>query len=197
MQDLTQLAKSELEAKKAPGPILNQIFEAKLREIAKRYPHNKNALWIGSYLADIMIQDAKEKGDLNQHVPMALSHAEGFITKHGISDQDAEIIREVVATHHGGEQKHIESKLFKNADCFKFLNPRGVFHIFSAFYTEPTPEKFAEAMQYTMFKVEEKYRLVDLDDELKKEAQELYDRWQWFFNQTDVASSVPSLYQPK
>ena len=46
-----------------------------------------------------------------------------------------------------------------------------------------------------MFKVEEKFVLVDLDEEIKVEAKELYDHWQYFFDQVGIEHKVPSVYQ--
>lgn len=196
MKKLIERLRSEFNSKPSPGILLNQLGEEKLAQLLTRYPnHNSNALWIGAYLADMFITEAIQTGDITKHVPMALNYAKEIIAKEGISDVDAQIILELIATHHGGEQKHLESKLFKNADCFKFLLPRGVFHIFSSYYKPATPEGFAKGMQYAMFKVEEKYRLVDLDEELMREAKEFYDHWQFFFNQVGVERSVPSLYK--
>lgn len=199
MTDLLSRLKTDFYAKPSPGPILNELGETKLRELAARYPdHNHFALWVGAYLADLFITEAISTGDITRHVPMALDYTEQVIANEHISKADADIIREIIRTHHGGEQKHLESKLFKNADCFKFLLPRGVFHIFGTMSerskaTDPVA-KFAEAMQYTMFKVDEKYSLVDLDDQLKAEANELYDRWQYFFAQVGVTKQTPGLY---
>lgn len=199
MQDIINKLITEFYAKPSPGPILNDLGETKLRELATRYPtHNHHALWVGAYLADLFITEAIATGDITRHVPMALDYAKQLIASEHISSDEAEIILEIIATHHGGEQKHLESKLFKNADCFKFLMPRGVFHIFGAMYSRSNEidpnKKFVEAMQYTMFKVDEKYALVDLDDQLKSEAKELYDHWQFFFAQVGVAKQTPALY---
>jgi len=199
MQNLIAKLKAESHSKPSPGVILNTLGEDKLKELAIRYPdHNSNALWIGAYLADMFITEAIATGDITQHVPMALAYAKKVIEQEKIGAQDAEIILELIATHHGGEQKYLESKLFKNADCFKFLLPRGVFHIFGAMYGRSAEmganKKFSEAMQYTMFKVEEKFALVDLDDQLKSEAKELYNHWQFFFGQVGVDHKIPERY---
>lgn len=202
MSDLINNLKSELYAKPSPGLVLNQIADAKLLEFANKYQnHDHQALWIGSYLSDMYITEAIKVGDINKHVPMAIDRAKALIKEENINNNQAEIIFEIISTHHGGEQKHIESKLFKNADCFKFLMPRGVFHIFGAMYgrsTNTDPQaKFKEAMQYTMYKVEEKIALVDLDEATIKEAQELYDHWQFFFSRTGVSLDIPDLYSSK
>lgn len=199
MQTIVDSLRSELYSKPSPGYILNTITDEKLLTLSNKYPeHNKDSLWIGAYLSDLYITEAIQSGDKALHIPMAVERAKKLIKDQGVPAKLAEIILEIITTHHGGEQKHIESKLFKNADCFKFLDPRGVFHIFGAMYqrselTGPM-ERFVEAMQYTMFKVEEKYTLVDLDDQLKSEAKELYDHWQYFFARVGVTRNTPTLY---
>ncbi len=196
MDDLIARIRKELYSKPAPGEVLNNITDKKLVELASKYPHNNDALWLGTYLADLFITEAKDTGDITKHIPMAIEYTKQLIIDEKIPDEMSGIIIELIETHHGGPQKYIESKLFKNADCFKFLDPKGVFHIFSAFDDE-TEAGFKKAIEYTMFKVDEKYKLVDLDDELKSEANELYDRWQWFFKRLDYGLVVPELYQNK
>lgn len=194
MKPLITNLKKELYSKPSPGEVLNTITDKKLTEIAKSYPHNHDCLWVGTYLADLFITEAKATGDITKHVSMALDYANKIFALEKIQKQDAEIILEIIATHHGGKQKHIESKLFKNADCFKFLDPKGVFHIFSATY-DRIEEGFEKAIQYTMFKVEEKFSLVDLNAELITEARQLYDHWQWIFKQMKYARATPDLYK--
>lgn len=194
MDKLIVKIRADLYSKPAPGEVLNNITDNKLKELAKKHEHNHNALWLGTYLADLFIWEAKETGNITKHVPMAIDYAKKLIKEHNISDNESEIILELIETHHGGEQKHIESKLYKNSDCFKFLDPKGVFHIFSAFYDD-TEKGFEKAIQYAMFKVEEKYSLIDLDDDLKKEANELYERWQWFFKRMGYELKIPDLYK--
>jgi hypothetical protein len=194
MKVLIKKLRAELFSKPAPGEVLNNEMEKVLKEVASRYRHDSDSLWIGSYLADMFIQESKEIGDINKHIPMALAYANKLFDEENLPLSKQKIILEVISTHHGGTQKYIESRLYKNADCFKFLEPKGVFHIFSAFY-KADEKSFKEAMEYTIFKVEEKYRLVDLDDELIKRAKELYDHWQWFFARMPYVLAVPDLYK--
>ena len=194
MKALIKSLRDDLYSKPAPGKILNDITEIKLKKLSKKYEHNYDALWLGSCLADLFITEAKDTGDIKKHVPMALDYAANLIRENDISDQEAEIILEVIETHHGGEQKHIESKLYKNADCFKFLDPKGVFHIFAVFY-DKSESGFKKAIQYAMYKVDEKYNLVDIDEETKKEAKQLYDHWLWIFKQMPYTLKTPELYK--
>lgn len=194
MKELIDELKSILNSKPAPGPILNNLTEVKLKELSKNYKHDSDALWIGSLIADMFITEAKDTGNILLHVPMALDYAKEIIKKNSIPKNQAEIVLELIETHHGGEQKFIESKLYKNADCFKFLDPKGVFHIFSAFYKNDEAS-FKEAIEYAMFKLEEKYSLIDLDEKTINEAKDLYNKWQNIFNKMDYKLVTPDLYK--
>ncbi len=194
MKNLIQTIKKELYSKPAPGEVLNNLTDKKLNELTKKYKHNSDVLWLGTYLADLFIWESKEGGNIKDHIPMALNYAKKIFKKNDISEDKAKIIFEIIETHHGGKQKYIESKLYKNADCFKFLDPKGVFHIFTMFYKN-TEESFKKAIQYAMFKVDEKYKLIDLDKELKAEAKELYDKWQWIFQYMGYERKIPDLYK--
>lgn len=195
MKKLIANLKSMLNAKPSPGVVLNTISDLKLQELSARYKHDSEALWIGAYIADLFITEAIKTGKIAQHIPMALDYAKKVIAENHIPSDKAEIILELIATHHGGDQKHIESKLFKNADCFKFLDPKGVFHIFGAKYEIHDEAHFHEAIQYAMFKLEEKYALVDIDEQTKKEATELYTMWKAIFARLPYKTETPEIYK--
>lgn len=197
-KELIAELRTALYAKAIPGKLLNDIMEKKLKEFASQYDHDHDALWVGAYLADLFIVEARtEKGNHMEHVPMASEYAKKEIfPKYGFTDEQKEIILEIIETHHGGEQKHIESKLFTNADCFKFLEPEGVFHLFGAYYIR-TKENFKESIQAVMFKLDEKYNLVNLNDEVKKEADELYTKWKFFLDRMGYELEIPEIYKKR
>lgn len=196
MHDLIKQLREELYAKAIPGKVLNDLMEDKLKELSSRYEHDSEALWIGAYLADIRIVEARtETGKHENHVPMAAEYAKELFKKHSISKDQQEIILEIIEKHHEkGPYKHIETQLFTNADCFKFLEPKGAFHLFGAMYSKNNQD-FDASMQSVMFKAEEKYELVDLDDETKKEADMLYKRLKWMFDRIGVEEATPEVYR--
>lgn len=198
MQELITKLRENLYSKPAPGLILNNLFEKKLKELESEFKGeiDHEALWIGSYIADLFITEAKDKGDITEHVPMAIKFAKEIIKEYKINTTQADKIIEIISTHHGGEQKYLESKLFKNSDCFKFLLPEGVFHIFSANYKN-NPENLDEAMNFALFKIDEKHKLVDLNDKLIKEAEKLYNDWIELFSTTKYKVERPKIYGSK
>lgn len=176
--------KKELSSKVAPGEVFNNIMEDKLQKIARKYKHNHELLLIGSYLSDIKLDEAIILKDLSKHVDLALKYSNDIFKKYNFSVEEIEIVKEIIQTHHGGEQTHIESKIFKNADNFKFLEPKGWMHLFGRYY-EDGEISFKLAAQRTLYKVEEKYSLVDME-ELKEEAKYLYRHAKEVFDRIGV-----------
>jgi len=165
--------REELYSKRSPSEVLNNITEAKLIEFLKQYPCNEEALWIGSYLADLFITEARVRGDIKLHVPMALEYAKKIFEREQIPVTEQQIIIELIATHHGGKQKYLESKLYKNADCYKFLLLKGQLDLFPIFY-DGSEISYQQAVEYIVSKIQEKYRLADLNNEIKADAKRLY-----------------------
>jgi hypothetical protein len=200
MNQLIEKLRKEFWDKPYPSYILKKIGEEKLIEFEKEYEVDHDALWIGAHIADMFISEAVKLGAMPQHVPMALDFArEIFKQNPAITDKQQKIIIEIIGTHHGGEQKFIESKIFKNADCFKFLEPKGVFNFFADIFNREQDgneeERITKAIQAVMYKVEEKYSLVDLNKKVQQQAFELYSYWQLIFNRSNIEYKVPNRYQ--
>src|SRR5688572_6734783 len=112
-RELLQKVHKELYSKKAPGEVLNNLMVSKLKEFSDKYECNKDLLFIGAYLSDIRITEAIESGNISQHIDMALEYAKQIYIENKFSAEEIDIINEIISTHHGGDQKYIESKLFK------------------------------------------------------------------------------------
>jgi hypothetical protein len=183
--------KKELASKQSPGPVLDQLMFARLDIFAQRYEHNHELLLLGAVLSDIRIDEAKVTGDIGRHIELALQYAEEIFEANKITESEQEIVREVIATHHGGAQKYIESKIFKNADNFKFLEPKGCLEYFSMVYERKDLANFDEALATVKHKLKEKLDLTDLDEEAISEAKMLYDFNTFFLDK--CVTSVPTV----
>lgn len=175
-KELIERLKEEQASMKMPGPVLDGIMYEYLEKFSEKYEHDHELLLIGACLGDIRIDKSKELGDLKKHVPLALEYAKELYEEYEMSKEEQKIVDEVIATHHGGEQKYIESKIFKNADNFKFLDPKGCLHFFGALYTDHTEEGLKKNIAYSIEKQEEKMKLTDLDDETIELAKSLFNR---------------------
>ena len=173
--ELISNLKKELSSKIAPGPILDGIMFDYLEKFGNKYDHNHDLLMIGALIGDIRIDEARAMGDKSKHIELAYAYAQELFKKYSVPEEDQKIISEVILTHHGGEQNYIESKIYKNADNFKFLETRGCLHFFGAIYTEHTPEGLAQTVEIVKGKLKEKLDLTDLDEETIAIAEQLYN----------------------
>ncbi|MDQ6985178.1 MAG: hypothetical protein Q9M91_01365 [Candidatus Dojkabacteria bacterium] len=197
MKQLIKKLRSDLYAKPIPGVVLNDLMEVKLKKLAKKYKHDSEALWIGSYVADLFIVEARrDTGNHMNHLPIASEYAKNeLFPNYNFTDHQQEIILEIIEKHHSSEEKkYIETKLFTNADCFKFLEPKGAFHLFGAVYGREGGD-FKKAIDMVMFKAQEKYDLVDLDKETIVEATLLYDKLMWMLERSGAELLVPEVYK--
>ncbi len=186
MEQLIQRLQRDLYAKESPGVIMCNLREKWLDKFLEKYDCNKDALTLGFLLADFKLQEAMNLRKPNDHMRMSIDYAEQVFGRFEVPDDIKKIVFEIIETHHGGEQKYIESKLFKNADCMGFLEPRGFLHVFGKYYTQHSEEKFNDAFNMAMNKADEKLQLVDLDEETIKEATMLYEKLVWIKERSGI-----------
>lgn len=173
-EKLINKLEQENKSHKIPGSTLDELMLAYLKQFSQRYDHDHQLLLVGAHLSDIRLEEAFDKGAPEEHIAMALDYATQIYVEFEIPKTDQEIINEIITTHHGGTQKTIEAQIFKNADNFKFLDPKGCMHLFTSLYfTEG--ESFETAMNMTIEKLEEKLGLTDLDATIMTKAVELFD----------------------
>lgn len=164
----------ELSSKTAPGPILDEIMFRRLELFSQKFDHNHDLLLIGAILGDIRIDEAKAMGDKSKHVEFALEYAQEIYKGYSVPQKDQEIVNEIIETHHGGEQRFQESKIYKNADNFKFLETRGLLHLFGVFYNDHTIKGLEQTVSFVKNILDEKLRLTDFDEETVEEAKQLH-----------------------
>lgn len=200
MKELIEKLHQEFWAKPYPSDILKKLGAERLVILEKRYQVDHDALWIGAIISDMFIAEAVKLNKMPIHVDMAVEYAkEIFKIYPQINSLQQEKIIEIIATHHGGEQKYIESKLFKNADCFKFLEPLGVFNFFADVLGRNTEgsieQRTTKAMNDVLYKIEEKFALVDLDEQTINEAKELYTHWKFLFSKSGIEFVIPDRFK--
>jgi|GEM_PF-4455255 len=149
----------KLYSKPAPSKTLNDITFKRLLELESKNRVDHTALWIGAIIADLFISEARKANDLKLHLPLAKEFADNFIKENGFKEKESEIILEIIGTHHGGEQIYLESKLFKIADCHKFLEPAGLIDLISDYY-KIEGKSLIESLELAQNKLNEKYSLI-------------------------------------
>lgn len=89
---------------------------------------NANLVSIGVTMMDIKLGQAFHEKRVKDHVVMSMQATREFLSSFHLSQTEQENILNAVEAHHGGIPfRSIESEICANADCYKFIHPKGVF----------------------------------------------------------------------
>lgn len=180
IQELTDKLQRELYFKKYPGEVILHLREMWLEKLIIKHPCNLDALMLGFMLADFKLDEAIALRKPDEHIRMARDYAEQAFERYSDIPEEIRVISlEIINTQHGGTQKYIESKLFKNADALSTLEPKGILHTFGTLYEEKNEQGFNLALKRLDEKIEFQFTQVDLDSDTIQEAQMLMEKYTW------------------
>lgn len=176
MKNIVKAAeKFDLEERKkgnSPPQIFQDLLINKTEELCKKLGADKEIACIGAYLMDIKIGQALREGRVQDHIRLSLQAARKFLGKYNLSGDIQEKIENIIESHHMAIPcKSLEAEIVANADCFKFLHPKGAIFFLTDLGKRDMP--FLEALNYFEQKVEEKYKIVSLNV-CKKEVEKYY-----------------------
>jgi len=123
---------------------------------------DKDIVAIGTYLMDIKLGQARAEGKIELHTKISADAVVEFLKQFNLPEKISEIIINCVEAHHATiPYKSIEAEICANADCYRFLHPRGLFGYFilhgsRSLDLDSGTEKAAE-------KIEEKWNILSLD----------------------------------
>lgn len=140
--------------------------------LAKEYDANENIVKIALSMMDSKLPEASHLGISKQHIIMSVEATKEMLKDiNCLSEYDKENIIKCVEQHHGVEKYFsIESEVVANADCYKFVHPKG-----TLFYSSMLGRRFHEfnkELDQLEFKLNEKYNAISLP--LVKEELENY-----------------------
>ncbi|HUW21291.1 MAG TPA: hypothetical protein VMW41_01350 [Candidatus Bathyarchaeia archaeon] len=164
--------KQEREKDNSPPLILQQILIDKTKKLCQKAGADENIALIGAYLMDIKVGQALREGRIQDHINMSLQAGRDFLGKFNLPEQLVKKIENIIEAHHASvPYESLEAEIVANADCFKFLHPRGA--IF--FLTDLGRRKmeFDQVLDYFETKIEEKNKIISLDV-CKHEAERYY-----------------------
>lgn len=167
-----ELLDVEVEKYVLPPQWQNEITVDKAVWLADKLNANKEIVLIGALLMDLKVgQTIKEKRDSTEHINLALEVAEKLLQEFDIEATDKEAIKHCIKEHHNvGEFSSIESEICANADCYKFLHPKGFFSSLIRLSVRFDDE---DALNLFEYKIEEKHKTLSLQ-ECKEELEEYY-----------------------
>lgn len=172
IQESRQLAVSEIEKFGHPNLILFELSEKKTIELAGKLGADKAVTQIGFYLMDLKLGQALKENKLPQHIQMSIAAAENLLAQTDISEASREKIINCIEAHHGQVPfKCLEAEICANADCYRFIHPRGFFVFLTVLGKEGTG--FSECLTSAESKMEEKHSMLSLDI-CRKELERYY-----------------------
>lgn len=140
--------------------------------LAKKYRANEDIVKIGLSLMDCKLPEASHLGASKKHIEMALEVTKDILKEANFLDEyTKENIIKCVEQHHGAENFFsIEAEVVANADCYRFIHPKGVFYYYSMLGRKF--HDFDKELEKLNFKLNEKHNTLSLD--LAKEELEPY-----------------------
>jgi hypothetical protein len=166
MEKLVQLSREfalqEIEQYGLPHVLQFDISEKKAIELAQTLWAKQNIVAMGVYLMDIKLGQAFQENRANEHVSMSSEVSKTFLESHNIDHPSLLKIINCIEAHHGEIPfTSLESEICANADCYKFIHPRGFF-LFLAILGKRWLS-FNDCLDQAEFKLDEKYKILSLD----------------------------------
>lgn len=167
-----ELALSEIEAFGTPHLIHFEISEKKAIELAGILNADQIIVQTGIHLMDLKLGQAMKDGDVPSHVRMSVDAARDWLDKYSLDEGVKNNIINCIEAHHGDIPfSCIEAEICANADCYRFIHPKGFFVYLTMLGKRGL--NFSECLTVAEKKMKEKYNILSLDI-CKKELENYY-----------------------
>lgn len=131
-------------------------------ELAKRLKADVDLVRAGIALMDIKLGQAAKEGNQAQHVKYCVEYSDKILKELKVEEPYFSILINCVAAHHGAIPfDSLEAEIVANADCYRFIHPRGVMS-FHATVVKRGNEHDA-ALKAVEAKLDEKHNILSLD----------------------------------
>ena len=165
--------------------LYNISYDAGIK-LAKKYKADENIVRNALAMMDSKLPEAQHLGTQKEHISMSSSATKKLLEEATLlNDKEKENIIKCVEEHHGIEKFYsIESEVVANADCYKFIHPKGVFYYSSMLGRRL--HNFSKELEHLDFKLNEKHDTLSLP--LAKEELEPY--YQFFQKAINEARNI-------
>lgn len=180
INEARKYAISEIEKYGTPIVTHFEISEKEAIKLAKNLNADGTIVKVGVYLMDLKLGQALKENCLQEHVAMSSEATKKFLKDFDLSKETKVKIINCIEAHHGSvEFKCIEAEICANADCYRFVHPRGFFAYLTLLGKRYAD--FNECLNQAEMKMDEKYEILSLDI-CKKELEEYYQTLKKFIN---------------
>ena len=163
MKEIIEKAKQL--AEKESGKKVRTLFTIANEQgqiLAKKLGANQEIVALGTLFMDLKLKQAMAENRIEDHTEMSYNAAKEFLDQFELDSKTKEKILNCVKEHHGVKEfSCIESEICCNADCYKFLHPKGILQYIHILMERN--ENFLEAITGAESKLEEKHNILSLD----------------------------------
>lgn len=177
LEKANKFNKQEIEKYNPDIWFLHEIAVEAANRLAKEYGADENIVNIAIAMMDSKLHEASALGIPKQHIEMSVAATKDLLSDvNFLTDDVKENIIKCVEEHHGVDKFFsIESEVVANADCYKFVHPKGFFYYLSMFGRRF--HNFDKEIEQLNFKLNEKYRTISLPL-VKEELGKYYEFFQ-------------------
>lgn len=162
IQQSREYALSETEKYGTPIPVHFNLSEKKAVELAKKLNADETIASVGAMLMDLKLGQALKEQRLPEHVAMSSEAAKEFLEKFDLDNETKDKIINCIEAHHGKVGfKCIEAEICANADCYRFIHPKGFFAYLTLLGKRNY--NFEDCLNQAEMKMEEKNGILSLD----------------------------------
>jgi len=173
IEDARNYALQEMEKFGSPTLDIFELACMKGQEIATKLNADKDVVLLGTILMDLKLPECLKNGKLSEHVIESSKAAKVFLEGYDLRDDDKLKILNCIEAHHKVVPfSCIESEICANADCYKFLHPRG-FIAYAKILAVSDRGDLNYIINQIEYKIDEKYSILSLDL-CKAELNEFY-----------------------
>jgi hypothetical protein len=156
-----QYAYAETEKYGLPTKLHLDLSIQKGIEIAKMLKTDNNIVIVGVALMDIKLGEAFTTKRQPEHVKMSADATQIFLGQFDIDKDSRAKVINCVEAHHGAVPfSCLEAEIVANADCYRFVHPKGVLHFIGTLTKRNL--SFKEIIDGAEAKLEEKNKILSL-----------------------------------
>ncbi len=174
-----QYARNEIKQHNVPEMMHYEISLEKGIWLAQRLGADLEIVKIGISFMDLKLGQAFKENRIPDHVKMSIESAKQFLAQHNVDPVAQSNIINCIEAHHGNLPfETLEAEICANADCYRFLHPKGIFFYFTVLGRRLG--NFKDALTQVENKMDEKYKIVSLQI-VKDELFPVYDSMKKYF----------------
>ncbi len=173
IEEARNYALSEIKKYGTPSLLHFEISEKKALELAVQLKADITIVHIGACFMDLKLGQAIKENRQTEHCTMGVTATSTFLDDHGVKGRNKEKILNCITAHHRDVPfTCIEAEICANADCYRFIHPKGFFIYLTMLGNRGL--SFAECLNSAEAKLEEKKKILSLTI-CKKELEGYYN----------------------